>query len=171
MAAGAVLCVKCGYHLQRGTKVDVDLPPKDVSLLPKMTVVRDPANPYRSPTTELGEAQPRERFVLRELFTTSGRIPRWKFWAWQGGFYVNMFIFGSLAEAGLVPETVPMFAMLISFWFMVMSQIKRWHDTDRSGWWMLINLIPFGSFVSLVILGFHRGTDGPNQYGPDPLGN
>lgn len=47
--------------------------------------------------------------------------------------------------------------------------IRRLHDTDRSGWWILLGLVPL---VGLVLLVFYvlEGTRGPNQYGPDPKG-
>jgi len=48
---------------------------------------------------------------------------------------------------------------------------KRWHDRGKSGWWTLIIFIPLiGGIWALVELGFLKGTPGPNQYGPDPLG-
>lgn len=46
--------------------------------------------------------------------------------------------------------------------------IRRWHDLDKSGWWVLISIVPFGSFYALYKLGFVRGDDGPNQFGPPP---
>ena len=49
---------------------------------------------------------------------------------------------------------------------------KRWHDRDKSGWWTLIVLIPLVGPLGYVIeCGFLRGTDGPNRFGPDPLGS
>lgn len=49
-------------------------------------------------------------------------------------------------------------------------QIKRWHDLDKSGWWVLINFIPIvGGLWCLVECGFLKGTVGPNRFGPDPL--
>ena len=46
---------------------------------------------------------------------------------------------------------------------------KRWHDIDRTGWWALINIVPLGVFVSLVVNGFFRGTQGENRFAADPL--
>jgi uncharacterized membrane protein YhaH (DUF805 family) len=45
--------------------------------------------------------------------------------------------------------------------------IRRLHDTDRSGWWYLIGLIPFGGIV-LLVFAASQGTVGPNSFGPDP---
>jgi uncharacterized membrane protein YhaH (DUF805 family) len=46
--------------------------------------------------------------------------------------------------------------------------IKRLHDMDRSGWYSLINLIPVvGTLIILIWLGFFKGTEGENRFGPD----
>ena len=45
--------------------------------------------------------------------------------------------------------------------------IRRLHDQDKSGWWLLINFIPFGGLVLLVFM-FIDGTPGENEYGPSP---
>jgi uncharacterized membrane protein YhaH (DUF805 family) len=51
----------------------------------------------------------------------------------------------------------------------ILVDIKRWHDRDKSGWWMLIALIPIiGSIWLLIELGFLAGTPGPNRFGPPP---
>ncbi len=48
-------------------------------------------------------------------------------------------------------------------------QIKRWHDRNKSGWWVFINAIPYIGIVwSLLELGFPVGTSGPNRFGLDP---
>jgi uncharacterized membrane protein YhaH (DUF805 family) len=64
--------------------------------------------------------------------------------------------------------------MLIAYipfiWFSICLSGKRWHDRGKSAWWILIGLIPIvGGIWALVENGFLKGTDGPNQYGPDPL--
>jgi uncharacterized membrane protein YhaH (DUF805 family) len=46
--------------------------------------------------------------------------------------------------------------------------VRRLHDTDRSGWWFFIQLIPVvGSIVMLVFMCL-EGTHGPNRFGADP---
>ena len=45
--------------------------------------------------------------------------------------------------------------------------IRRLHDQDKSGWWLLISFIPFGGLVLLVFM-FIDGTPGENEYGPSP---
>ena len=47
--------------------------------------------------------------------------------------------------------------------------VKRWHDRDKPGTWVLINLIPLvGGIWAFVEVGCLRGTFGPNNYGEDP---
>ena len=70
---------------------------------------------------------------------------------------------GSLVGFGLL--------MLLGLAVLVPSiavQVRRFHDQDRSGWMVLINLIPYlGGLVVLVFMCL-PGTVGPNRYGPDP---
>jgi uncharacterized membrane protein YhaH (DUF805 family) len=47
--------------------------------------------------------------------------------------------------------------------------VRRLHDSDKSGWWLLISFIPLGSFVILIFT-LMDGTPGPNRYGDDPKG-
>ena len=59
---------------------------------------------------------------------------------------------------------------LLMIWPSICLYAKRWHDRDKSGWWSLIIFVPIiGSIWFLVELGFLRGTEGPNRFGPDPL--
>jgi uncharacterized membrane protein YhaH (DUF805 family) len=57
---------------------------------------------------------------------------------------------------------------LASFIPALAVSVRRLHDQGRSGWMLLLGLIPFfGGFVLLVFMCL-EGTRGPNQYGPDP---
>jgi uncharacterized membrane protein YhaH (DUF805 family) len=44
--------------------------------------------------------------------------------------------------------------------------IRRLHDIDRSGWWVLIGLVPFVGGIVLLIFSLLEGTPGPNRYQP-----
>jgi uncharacterized membrane protein YhaH (DUF805 family) len=46
--------------------------------------------------------------------------------------------------------------------------IRRLHDTDRSGWWLLLALIPFIGALVLLFFFVSDGTRGPNRFGADP---
>lgn len=48
-------------------------------------------------------------------------------------------------------------------------QAKRWHDRDKSGFWILVNLVPYvGGLIAFIECGCRRGTTGSNRFGPDP---
>lgn len=48
--------------------------------------------------------------------------------------------------------------------------VKRWHDRNKSAWWILIALIPYiGGIWILIECGCLRGTLGPNRFGGDPI--
>ena len=47
--------------------------------------------------------------------------------------------------------------------------IRRLHDLDRSGWWILLFLIPLIGAIILIIWFCSKGTDGPNRFGADRL--
>ena len=57
------------------------------------------------------------------------------------------------------------------FLFLVPSlslYVRRLHDTDRSGWWLMIMLIPFIGFVTITMFWLLKGNDKINKYG-DPI--
>jgi uncharacterized membrane protein YhaH (DUF805 family) len=43
--------------------------------------------------------------------------------------------------------------------------VRRMHDVDKSGWWLLLCLVPFIGLIIIVWLA-SQGTKGPNRYGP-----
>lgn len=107
------------------------------------------------------------------LLSLDGRIGRSDYWLrFNLPVFVISFILAvvegtaSGGEAGLLY----LLFMLAVLWPSWTVGVKRCHDRDRSGWFMLIGLIPVvGSIWLLVELGFLRGTIGPNKYGADPL--
>ncbi|MAD39833.1 MAG: hypothetical protein CMO30_03750 [Tistrella sp.] len=59
---------------------------------------------------------------------------------------------------------------LAAIWPSLAIGARRCHDRGRSGWFQLIMLIPLIGWIWLLVeIGFLRGTEGPNRFGPDPL--
>jgi uncharacterized membrane protein YhaH (DUF805 family) len=48
--------------------------------------------------------------------------------------------------------------------------VRRLHDTGRSGWWLLIALIPLVGVIVLIIFYVQDSQPGVNKYGPNPKG-
>ena len=53
---------------------------------------------------------------------------------------------------------------------MIAVQVRRFHDQDLSGWFVLLNLIPYLGGLIVLIFMFIDGTPGPNRFGDDPKG-
>ena len=51
----------------------------------------------------------------------------------------------------------------------IMLGVRRLHDLQKSGWWMLLLLVPLVNLFFALYLLFFKGTEGPNEYGEDPL--
>lgn len=61
------------------------------------------------------------------------------------------------------------FAVLLGYYMLLIIPgtaiaVRRLHDTDRSGWWVLL------LFINLIFF-CQKGTTGDNRFGPDPLQN
>ena len=48
--------------------------------------------------------------------------------------------------------------------------VRRLHDIDRTGWWILINLVPIVGSIVLLVFYVLDGTPGQNRFGPNPKG-
>jgi len=119
------------------------------------------------------------------LFSFQGRINRANFWLVHVAMWVVMIVvFGvlvggaamsadpeaALRSLGMVPGLILAVVNVLVFWIGLAVGVKRWHDRNKSGWWILIGLVPvIGPIWYLIECGFLRGTIGPNTYGPDPL--
>lgn len=113
---------------------------------------------------------------LKRYADFQGRSRRKEYWMFQLGVFLA-YIAAAVLFAILVAalgETasgiVAMLLLLVVLGILVPAiavTVRRLHDQDKSGWWILINFIPFGGIVLLVLMCL-EGTNGTNQYGPDP---
>ena len=78
---------------------------------------------------------------------------------------------GSELSRGYRPTSWPiaafgalMLALLIPT---ISLSIRRLHDFGKSGWWLLIVLIPYIGWLIVIPLAWFEGAHGPNKYGPD----
>ncbi len=111
------------------------------------------------------------RTCLNKYTDFQGRAQRSEYW-WFALFSLLVQLACTIVDSVLGSEIgiVALLAMLALFLPSLAVTIRRLHDQDRSGWWVLLILIPFiGSLVLLIMLIF-KGTEGPNRFGQDPLG-
>jgi uncharacterized membrane protein YhaH (DUF805 family) len=107
------------------------------------------------------------------LFSFEGRINRKPYWKCVcAALFADMAV--SLATFPFdeyVQGAAQVGVLAALAWPMLALQAKRWHDRGKSGWWLLINLIPYiGVAWVLIECGMLRGTPGANRFGSDPLG-
>ena len=110
-------------------------------------------------------------YLKRYLFSFEGRVTRLEYWMFYVPLiigYIIVFIFA--AVFGEEAATIILYLLgLVYIWSVIAIQVKRWHDRDKSGWWILINFIPIIGIWALIENGFLRGTEGKNRFGEDPL--
>ncbi|MEO3976198.1 DUF805 domain-containing protein [Streptomyces sp. CAU 1734] len=106
--------------------------------------------------------------VLQNYVGFSGRARRQEYWM----FTLFNTIF-SLVLVGIdfALWSTPILASLYMVALFLPSlavTVRRLHDTDRTGWWFLISLVPFVGGIILLVFVCLGGDDRPNRYGSDP---
>jgi uncharacterized membrane protein YhaH (DUF805 family) len=102
----------------------------------------------------------------------TGRASRSEFWYWVL-FVILVSIAASVIDYMLFPRGIvyPISTLVwLGFFLPNLSvAVRRLHDVDYSGWWVLLSLIPIVGMIVLIIWWCQRGAAGPNRFGPDPL--
>ena len=112
--------------------------------------------------------------VLKKYAVFSGRARRKEYWMF---FLFNLIItvvlilidslmgtFSPQAGLGLLSGLYSLAVLIPS----IAVTVRRLHDTGRSGWWILIGLIPIIGTIVLLIFMVLDSQPGENQYGPNP---
>ena len=121
--------------------------------------------------------------VMRKYADFNGRARRKEYWMFAlfvFVIYIGLAIAGGLlmavvaktthGAAGLVflaPAYLFILAMLIPS---LSVAVRRLHDTGKSGWFLLIGLIPFIGSIILLVFYCMDSQPGPNEFGPNPKG-
>lgn len=105
--------------------------------------------------------------VQKHYVDVNGRARRTEYWMF---FLVNLIISIGVSLVGRaigapVIGSLYGLAMLLPG---IAVGVRRLHDTGRSGWWLLISLIPLIGTIWIIVLLALDGNRGDNQYGPDP---
>ncbi|MFM6854745.1 MAG: DUF805 domain-containing protein [Sphingopyxis sp.] len=112
---------------------------------------------------------------LKRYADFSGRSRRKEFWMFY--LLMMMVLFGGFMLASLVSIISDTLSALVSgamflallgmFIPMLAVQVRRFHDQDKPGWFVVLGMfIPFFAIVFMCM----EGTKGPNKYGEDPKG-
>jgi uncharacterized membrane protein YhaH (DUF805 family) len=111
--------------------------------------------------------------VIKNYAGFSGRAGRREFWMFYL-VYILIIIAVSILGAILPSSIAIVFSILILVFSLAMLiptlavGVRRLHDTDHSGWWLLISLIPFAGLYILYLF-IIEGTQGSNRFGDSPV--
>lgn len=118
--------------------------------------------------------------VLRQYADFNGRARRKEFWMFTlinflivMALEVVMFIVGGMdPESSLAMVVMGLLGIYLLAVFIpsLAVSVRRLHDTNRSGWWLLIQLVPFIGIIVLIVFWVQDGDAGTNQYGENPKG-
>jgi uncharacterized membrane protein YhaH (DUF805 family) len=121
--------------------------------------------PHRK--VEFGEAA---QLLVKNYATFQGRSSRGAYWwAWFITFLIALALsvidrgLGAAPGMGVLGSLFGIAILLPS----VAIGVRRLHDTDKSGWWMLFALVPVAGWVILLVLFLMPGERETNTYGPD----
>ncbi len=106
--------------------------------------------------------------VLKKYAMFSGRADRQEFWMFT---LISFLISIVLAVVDAALGTSPLLGALYSLAVLLPSLavgVRRLHDTDRTGWWLLIGLIPIVGEIVLLVFLASAGKPQDNAYGPNP---
>lgn len=118
---------------------------------------------------------------LKRYADFSGRSRRKEYWMFTLGtvilnviYYILLAVTGGFSGEGNAISGLVAIVFLVIFLGLLIPAIavgvRRLHDQDKSGWFMLLGIVPIANIVLLVFMCM-EGTRGPNQYGPDPKQN
>jgi uncharacterized membrane protein YhaH (DUF805 family) len=110
-----------------------------------------------------------KRVILERYAQFTGRAGRAEFWWYFLAniiVYIVLNILIAISSIFWVLYVIYALAVLIPG---IAVGIRRLHDTDKSGWWLLISLIPLVGIIVLIVFWATEGTPGPNRYGAPEL--
>lgn len=114
--------------------------------------------------------------VLKNYFVFSGRARRKEFWMFVlistlisiALTFIDAVAFGyALDGSGGIALTSSLYSLAVLIPTLAVW-IRRLHDTDRTGWWVLLILLPIIGPLWLLVLFCFEGTRGSNRFGVDP---
>ena len=116
------------------------------------------------------------KICLKKYFIIKGRASRSEYWflqllftplAMYVGFWSDPVSTGTIDP----PPLYILSTIIVLFLFIpsITSQIRRFHDKDKSGWFILINIIPLVGWLIALVMLLDKGTPGKNRFGEYPL--
>ena len=144
-------------------------------------ILTDNANPYSMPDASLDVGHDEEAYQPK-IFSFKGRIGRLRYLAYNAGY--NLLMLGALflmaggtAALTTVPDFGSTFGMvyivanIVGFVITIMWGKRRLNDLNRTGWLMLLLIVPVVNLLFILYLICFSGSEESNNYGPPPVAN
>ena len=109
------------------------------------------------------------RSVFSQYVGFTGRARRSEFWYWTL-FQIIVGIVASILDRAVFDRNNAAFSVLVGLGLLLPSlavAVRRLHDSGRTGWWLLIGLIPVIGTIILIVF-YVQDSQGDNKYGPSP---
>jgi uncharacterized membrane protein YhaH (DUF805 family) len=136
-------------------------------------------NPYQAPTAQVADVN--QQYSDLWVYTMEGRLGRLRYLAYSFGLSIAIQLIAgvTMGLASVMPPDiggiVTMIIMIVAYIMLLVTSlfimVKRMHDVNRSGWMLLLLLIPLVNIILGLYMLFAPGTDGDNKYGPPPPPN
>ena len=106
--------------------------------------------------------------VLKKYVTFSGRARRTEYWMFALFSVIASIILQVLdGVLGLTPMLAGIYSLAVLLPTLAVA-IRRLHDTNRSGWWLLLAFIPLIGIIALIVFFCLEGEKNDNRFGLDP---
>lgn len=99
-----------------------------------------------------------------------GRVPRSTYCAMIVGVIAGVFALAFLGD-GLPEAVITMLAITFTVGANLLGisfGVRRLHDIDKSGWWILLSVVPLANLILGIMLLIQPGIQGDNRFGPLP---
>lgn len=109
--------------------------------------------------------------VFGKYVTFKGRSCRSEYWYFYL-FYAIVSVIAQVVDKAILGSDIGIIGLIwgIATLLPILAVgVRRLHDIDHSGWWLLLGFVPIIGWIVLLIWACTRGTAGPNRFGENPL--
>jgi uncharacterized membrane protein YhaH (DUF805 family) len=105
--------------------------------------------------------------VLQKYAVFDGRASRTEFWMFALFSALISSILPFVGEFVEIPNLAPVYGLVVLLPSLAVT-VRRLHDTERSGWWLFVVLVPCIGAITLLMFMIEDGAPGRNKYGVNP---
>ncbi|MFD6323360.1 DUF805 domain-containing protein [Streptomyces sp. NPDC058442] len=107
--------------------------------------------------------------VLKKYAVFNGRARRKEYWMFTLFSVIVSIVLAAVDAAIGIQALQPIYVIAVLLPTLAVA-VRRLHDTNRSGWWIFIGLVPLVGFIVMLVFLVSEGNPGDNKYGANPKG-